>query len=150
MKTCKFELLNVDFKGPLPSTSKNRLPPYNCEWWFPFPICFFVCVLWLDCQLKTAFYHIWNSCFYLFKLLLIIYITRIKGIFYFTTRTAPWNPQHNGQTEHYNGIVWKTIEIVLKTKGLVITSQFSSYCRFAEYPISLVHWHEHYSSRQNV
>ena len=43
---------------------------------------------------------------------------REKGIA--TSRTTPYNPQGNGQTERYNGIIYKTIELALKSKDLPI------------------------------
>ena len=36
------------------------------------------------------------------------------------SRTTPYNPQGNGQTEWYNGIIYKTVELALKTKELPI------------------------------
>ena len=36
------------------------------------------------------------------------------------SRTTPYNPQGNGQTERYNGIIYKTVEFALKTKELPI------------------------------
>ena len=37
-----------------------------------------------------------------------------------TRRTNSYNPQGNGETERYNGIIYKTIELSLKSKGLPI------------------------------
>ena len=41
---------------------------------------------------------------------------REKGIA--TSGTTPYNPQGNGQTKRYNGIIYKTVELALKTKEL--------------------------------
>lgn len=37
-----------------------------------------------------------------------------------TSRTTAYNPAGNGQVERYNGIIWKTIELALKSRGLSI------------------------------
>ena len=37
-----------------------------------------------------------------------------------TSRTTPYNPQGNGKTKRYHGIIYKTVELALKTKELPI------------------------------
>ena len=39
-----------------------------------------------------------------------------KGIA--TSRMTPYNPQGNGQIERYSGIIYKTTELSIKSKGL--------------------------------
>ncbi|GFV21942.1 putative retrovirus-related pol polyprotein from transposon opus [Trichonephila clavipes] len=35
-----------------------------------------------------------------------------------TSRTTPYNPAGNGQVEHYNGIIWKTIQLALRSNSM--------------------------------
>ena len=37
-----------------------------------------------------------------------------------TSNTTPYNPEGNGQTERYNGVLWKSILLALKTRGLPV------------------------------
>ncbi|XP_035230305.1 uncharacterized protein LOC118202265 [Stegodyphus dumicola] len=37
-----------------------------------------------------------------------------------TSRATAYNPQGNGQVERYNGIIWKTIHLALKSKNMAI------------------------------
>lgn len=37
------------------------------------------------------------------------------------SRTTPYNPQCNGQVERLNGTLWKTIQLLLRSKNMAIT-----------------------------
>ncbi|XP_033114042.1 uncharacterized protein LOC117114484 [Anneissia japonica] len=123
--TQPFERLNIDFKGPLPSTDRNiyfltvvdefsRLP-------FIFPCSDMTSstVITCLCQLFSlfgtpAYIHSDRGTAFLSKELTEFLVKRGVAC----SRTTSYNPQCNGQTERYNGIIWKTITLALETRGL--------------------------------
>ena len=126
--TRPFERLNVDFKGPLPSQSKNQHILTIVDEYSRFPFAF-------ACKDTSASTVI--SCFLnLFSIFgAPSYIHSDRGSSFMskelkdfltsygvaTSRTTAYNPQGNGQAEKFNGTIWKTIELALKGKGLKIT-----------------------------
>ena len=124
MKATKpFERLNIDFKGPTPSTTKNiyMLTIIDEHSRFPFV---YPCPTTDTNTVTTCL----SQLFSLFGMPACVHSDREpsfmsnefkqwlreKGIA--TSRTTPYNPQGNGQTERYNGIIYKTVELALKTK----------------------------------
>ena len=41
-----------------------------------------------------------------------------------TSRTSVYNPKGNGQVEQYNGIIWKTIDLALKSSNIFTAKIF--------------------------
>lgn len=126
--TSPFERLNVDFKGPLPTISRNRYLLVIIDEYSRFPFAF-PCP---DMSSLTVINHM-KQLFSLFGTPAYIHSdqgssfmsqelkTFLNNYGIATSRTTAYNPQCNGQVERYNGIIWKTIELALKTENLPIT-----------------------------
>lgn len=126
--TSPFERLNIDFKGPLPSsTNKKYLLTIVDEYSrFPFAI---PCS---DTSSSTVISCL-QQIFVIFGMPAYIHSDRgsvfiskeitsylhSKGIA--TSRSTPYNPEGNGQVERYNGIIWRAISLAIKTRGLQIS-----------------------------
>lgn len=126
--TAPFERLNLDFKGPMPSSSRNRyiltiIDEYSR---FPFAIpCPDVSAETVTENLKRLFYIFGTpsyvhsdrgSAFMSAELKQFLTLNNVAS-----SHTTAYNPQGNGQTERYNGIIWKTIMLALKSKGLEVS-----------------------------
>lgn len=125
--TAPFERLNLDFKGPLPSTNKNRFLLTIVDEYSRYPFAVPV----PDTSASTVITSLQNI-FSLFGMPTYIHSDRGSAFMsnelksYLTTqgiatsRTTAYNPAGNGQVERYNGIIWKTVELALKSRGLCI------------------------------
>ncbi|KAG8278063.1 hypothetical protein J6590_108396 [Homalodisca vitripennis] len=123
--TSPFERLNIDFKGPLPSSSRNRYMLNIVDEYSRFPFSY-------PCKEMTSSTVIecLENLFSVYGIPNYIHSDRGKpflsdeirtylhqnGIA--TSLTSPYNPAGNGQIERYNGIIWKTVTLSLKSKGL--------------------------------
>ena len=123
--TQPLEKISIDFKGPLPSNSKNKYLLTMIDEFTRFPWAF-------PCSDMTASTVI--KClvevFSTFGLPQFIHSDRgsqfmseelktflhNKGIA--TSRSTPYNPRGNGQVERLNNTIWKAITLSLKSKGL--------------------------------
>ncbi|XP_063222991.1 uncharacterized protein LOC134531237 isoform X1 [Bacillus rossius redtenbacheri] len=126
--TAPFERLSVDFKGPLPSNTPRKYLLTVVDEYSRFPFA-------IPCNdlSSTTVIQALNQIFTLFGYPSYIHTDRgtsfisrelqsflhSNGVA--TSRTTPYNPCGNGQVECYNGIIWRTVSLALKTKGLVIT-----------------------------
>jgi hypothetical protein len=123
-----FERLNLDFKGPLPSASRNKYMLTVIDEYSRFPFVF-PCRDISASSVITSLQQLFGvfgapsfihsdrgSCFMSQELK-----TWLSSLGVVTSRTTPYNPRGNGQIERFNGTVWKTIQLALKDRGLPIT-----------------------------
>ncbi|KAK3716723.1 hypothetical protein QZH41_000928, partial [Actinostola sp. cb2023] len=125
--TQPFERINIDFKGPLPSTNKNRYFLNIIDEFSRFPFVF-PCP---DVSTTTVIKCL-TTLFSLFGMPAYVHSDRgasfmshelrafltEKGVA--MSRTTSCNPAGNGQVEKYNGTIWKAITMSLKSNNLPI------------------------------
>ena len=122
----------MDFKGPLPSISRNKYLLTITDEYSRFPFAFPCAdmtsstIIKCFCQLFTIFgmpdyVHSDRGPSFLSDELKTF--LHNKGIA--TSRTAPYNPQCNGQVEKLNGTLWRAIQLAVKSRKLEI-SQWES------------------------
>ena len=122
------ERLNIDFKGPLPSNSKNKflltLVDEYSRYSFAFPCVNTSTESVKRCLLSVfsifgmpSYIHNDNGSSLISAELKAFLLER--GIA--TSRSTRYNPQGNGQVEKYNGTIWKAVQLALRTQNLPIT-----------------------------
>ena len=126
--TQPFERLNIDFKGPLPSATRNRYMLTIVDEYSRFPFVFACAditsatVVNCLCQLFAVFgmpAYIHSDRGTSFMSAELKSFLHGRGIA--CSRTTAYNPQGNGQVERYNGgIVWIAISLALKMRGLPV------------------------------
>ena len=123
--TQPMERINIDFKGPLPSLSKNKYFLCMVDEFSRFPFCY-PCP---DMSTETVIRCL-DNLFFTYGLCGYIHSDRwsafksdelknyflLKGIA--TSMSTPYNPRGNGQVERYNGIVWRAVQSLLKSRQL--------------------------------
>ena len=123
--TQPFERINIDFKGPLPTTTGNKyiltIVDEFSRYPFAFPVRDMVTPTVIKCLVQL---------FSLFGLPGYVHSDRgpsliseeLKSFLHSrgiaTSRTSSYNPQGNGQVERYNGIIWKSVSLALESRGL--------------------------------
>ena len=112
----------MDFKGPLPSSSKNRYILTIIDEYSRFPFAFACPNLETSTVIKCL-----EQLFAIFGMPNYIHSDRgqslmakelkdhLHNLGIATSRTTSYNPQGNGQCERYNRVIWKTIELALKS-----------------------------------
>ena len=123
--TQPFEKLNLDFKGPLPSVSKNRyfltiVDEYS-RFPFAFPCSDMTTKTIIMCL--TQLFSIFGMCSYIHSDGYLSFQSEelkqwLNSHWVATSRTTSYNPKGNGQCEKYNGVIWKAILAALKSRQL--------------------------------
>ena len=119
------ERLNIDFKGPLPSKSRNKYFLCIVDEHSRFPFVY-PCADMNTSTVTHCFdnlFHMFGTCNYVhsdnwsaFKADELKKYFLAKGVA--TSHSSPYHPLGNSQVERYNGIVWQAITSLLKSKNL--------------------------------
>ena len=118
----------MDFKGPLPSASNKKFLLTIIDEYSRYPFAFptkdtstqsvIECLLQVFCLFGTpAYIHSDRGSAFMSRELREFLLTRNIA----SSRTTPYNPAGNGQVERYNGIIWKTILLLLKSRNMAVT-----------------------------
>ena len=123
--TQPFERLSIDFKGPLPSVTKNHyiltiVDEYS-RFPFAFPCSNMESKTVIEClsQLFAIFglpSYVHSDCGKSFVSAEFVQYLNSKGVS--TSNTSTYNPQGNGQCERYNAIIWSAVQLALKSKNM--------------------------------
>ncbi|KFD64528.1 hypothetical protein M514_23375 [Trichuris suis] len=123
--TQPLQRLNLDFKGPLPGDPSCRYLLCAVDEYSRFPL--------VPSRADTSSTSVIKPMTELFCLCgTPAYVHTDRGAAFMSlelkrfftdmgvacSRTTPYNPQGNGQAERYVGIIWKTITLALKSRGL--------------------------------
>ena len=120
--------LNVDFKGPLPSSTRNKYMLTIVDEYSRYPFA-------IPCSdmLGSTVISSLTQVFTLFGMPDFIHSDRgtnflsvevtsyLHSLGIATSKTTIYNPRGNGQCERFNGIIWQSVELALKSRGLPIS-----------------------------
>lgn len=125
--TRPFEKLSLDFKGPLPSASRNTYLFVIVDEYSRFPFAYAT----QDTSSETAIRCLTNL-FSVFGMPECVHSDRGTGFssrqfrqFLLTNSiaqsfTTAYNPQGNGQVERYNGVLWNALQMTCHSRGLKV------------------------------
>ncbi|XP_076033006.1 uncharacterized protein LOC143020468 [Oratosquilla oratoria] len=123
--TQPMERLSIDFKGPLPTASRNPYILTVVDKYSRFPFAF-PCPNMNTTTVIKCLEQVFSLCGmpnYIHSDLGTSFMSKDlktyllqKGVA--TSRTTPYHPIGNGQVERLNGIIWKAIQLALKSRDL--------------------------------
>ena len=120
-----FERISMDFKGPLPSETRNKylltIVDEHSRFPFAFPCSDLLATTVKRCLIElfsvfgeSNYVHSDRGRQFISENLKSFLLAHGIG----SSHSASYNPRGNGQCERYNGIIWKSIQLALKSKGL--------------------------------
>ena len=125
--TQPFERISIDFKGPLPSTTRNVYLLVIVDEFSRFPFCYpcsnmhaqtvIKCLndLFTMCGVPSCVHSDNASYFRSYELKQFL-----TGLGIATSHSSIYHPTGNSQVERYIGVIWRTIRLALKSRGLDI------------------------------
>jgi len=123
--TQPMQRLSIDFKGPLPSSTRNIYLLTMIDEYSRFPFAF-PCPNMLASTVINCLEQVFSLCG------MAAYIHSDRGPSFMsselkdylsergiaTSKTTPYHPIGNGQVERYNGIIWNSVRLALRSRGL--------------------------------
>ena len=126
--TQPFERLNIDFKGPLLSASKNKYLLTVVDEYSRFPFAFACTDMTTPTVIKclTQLFAIFGMPGYVHSergpsFLSVELKQFLHSVGISTSRTTSYHPPGNGQVERHNGIIWQAVILALKSQQLPTT-----------------------------
>ena len=125
--TQPMERLNIDFKGPLPSSTRNKYFLCIIDEYSRFPFCYPCADMSTSTIIKCLdnLFYTYGVCSYVhsdrwssFKSEELKNYFLKKGVA--CSMSTPYHPIGNAQVERYNGIVWKSVRCYLKNNNLEV------------------------------
>lgn len=125
--TRPFERISIDFKGPLPTKSRNRyiltIVDEFSRFIFAFPTSDTSSESAIDCLLSL--FSLFGMPDYIHSDRGAAFVSqryceflRERGVA--TSYSSAYNPRGNGQCERYNGLLWRTVRLALHSRNLRI------------------------------
>ena len=123
--TQPFERIAIDFKGPLPTCTRNMYLLVIVDEFSQFPFCYPCPNMYSVIKCLNDLFtlrgipscvHSDNACSFLSQ--------KIKDFFteqgIATSHCSVYHPTGNSQVERYNGVIWRSIHLALKSQNLPI------------------------------
>ena len=118
--TQPMERLSINFKGSLPSQTKNKYILTVDDEYSRYPFAFSCYNIDSETVIDCL-----SQIFTLFGAGSFVHVDRAKSFmsndlisYIATSRTSAYNPSGNGQRGKYNDIIWSAVQLALKTRNL--------------------------------